>query len=201
MPEPNVEIEEGIEPQHVEDALRILHEAFARKLRHGFRDADDMVRLFHDSVDRTSCYSAIVDGRCLGVLTWSTRGREFYGFSARGLLTRFSPWRALRILFNCLLLLDSPAADELIVESIAVSPAARGLGLGTLLMERAEARALAMDKRLLSLGVIGENEGAIRLYERLGYRITRTMSGFWVRLATDSEVVHRMEKPLAPDGG
>ena len=201
MPEPNVEIKEGIEPQHVEDALRILHEAFARKLRHGFRDADDMVRLFHDGVDRTSCYSAIVDGRCLGVLTWSTRGREFYRFSARGLLTRFSPWRALRILFNSVLLLDSPAADELIVESIAVSPAARGLGLGTLLMERAEARACAMGKRRLSLGVIGENEGAIRLYERLGYRITRTMSGFWVRLATDSEIVHRMEKPLAPGGG
>ena len=197
MPEPNVGIEEGLEPQHVEDALRILHEAFARKLRHGFRDADDMVRLFHDGVDRTSCYSAIVDGRCLGVLTWSTRGREFYRFSARGLLTRFSPWRALRILFNSVLLLDNPAADELIVESIAVSPAARGLGLGTLLMERAEARASAMGKRRLSLGVIGENEGAIRLYERLGYRITRTMSGFWVRLATDSEIVHRMEKPLA----
>ena len=201
MPEPNVEIEEGIEPQYVEDGLRILHEAFARKLRHGFRDADDMVRLFHDGVDRTSCYSAIVDGRCLGVLTWSTRGREFYRFSARGLLTRFSPWRALLILFNSVLLLDSPAADELIVESIAVSPAARGLGLGTLLMERAEARARAMGKRRLSLGVIGENEGAIRLYERLGYRITRTMSGFWVRLATDSEIVHRMEKPLASNDG
>ena len=200
MTEPNVEIAEGIEPQHVEDALRILHEAFAKKLRHGFRDADDMVRLFHDSVDRTSCYSAIVDGRCLGVLTWSTRGREFYQFSARALLTRFSPWRALRILFNSVLLLDTPAADELIVESIAVSPSARGLGLGTLLMERAEARARAMSKRQLSLGVIGENEGAIRLYERLGYRITRTQQGFWVRLATASEIVHRMEKPLPPDG-
>ena len=197
MAEPNVEIVEGIEPQYVEDALRILHEAFARKLRHGFRDADDMVRLFHDSVDRASCYSAIVDGRCLGVLTWSTRGREFYQFSTRALLTRFSPWRALRILFNCLLLLDTPAANELIVESVAISPQARGLGLGTLLMERAEARARTMGKRQLSLGVIGENEGAIRLYERLGYRITRTQQGFLVRLATDSEIVHRMEKPLS----
>ena len=196
MTEPNVEIAEGIEPQHVEDALRIVYDAFDRKLRHGFRDADDLVRLFHDSVDRTSCYSAIVDGRCLGVLTWSTRGREFYQFSARALLTRFSPWRALRILFNSVLLLDTPAADELIVESIAVSPSARGLGLGTLLMERAEARAHELGKRQLSLGVIGENEGAIRLYERLGYRITRTQRGFWVRLATDSEIVHRMEKPL-----
>ena len=144
MAEPNVAIVEGIEPQYVEDALRILHEAFARKLRHGFRDADDMVRLFHDSVDRASCYSAIVDGRCLGALTWSTRGREFYQFSARALLTRFSPWRALRILFNCLLLLDTPAANELIVESVAVSPSARGLGLGTLLMERAHDRQAAV---------------------------------------------------------
>ena len=194
-------ITDGIEPQHVEDALRIVHEAFARKLRHGFRDADDLVRLFHDSVERTNCHSAVVDGRCLGLLTFAVTGREFYRLRAAALFSRFSPWRALRMLFNGLLLIHTPAPDEYYVESISVAPAARGSGLGAALMRRAEEQAVAMGKRRMSLNVIGENEGAIRLYERLGYRITRTQRGSLVRLATGSEIVHRMEKPLASDGG
>ena len=201
QPATQIEIVEGIDQSHIEDALRIAHEAFAKKFRHGFRDADDLVRLFHDSVDRTSCYSAIVDGRCLGLLTFATAEQEFFQLSAGALFTRFPPWRALRIMFNLLLLLDHPKDDEWLVESISVSPASRGLGFGTLLMEQAEARARSMGKRRMSLGVIAENEGAIRLYERLGYRITKTMSSFWVRLATASNSVHQMQKPLTPNDG
>ena len=177
--------------------MRIVHEAFARKLRRGFRDADDLVRLFHDSVERTACHSAVVDGRCLGLLTFAVTGRQFYRLRAAALFGRFSPWRALCMLFNGLLLRYTPAPDEYYVESISVAPAARGSGLGAALMRRAEERAVALGKRRMSLDVIGENEGAIRLYERLGYRITRTQRGFPVRLATGSEIVHRMEKPLA----
>ena len=57
-----------------------------------------------------------------------------------------------------------------------------------------------MGKRTISLGVIGGNEGAIRLYERLGYRTTRTWRGFLVRLASGSAEVRRMEKPVALGG-
>ena len=201
MPEPNVEIVEGIEPQHVEDALRIVYDAFDRKLRHGFRDADDLVRLFHDSVDRANCHSAVADGRCLGLLTFSVTGREFYRMSAVSLFSRFSPWRALRIIFNGILLHGTPRPDEYYVESLSVSAESRGLGLGAALMRQAEEQAAALGKRKMTLDVIGENEGAIRLYQRLGYRIVRTQRGFWVRLATDSEIVHRMEKPLVAGGG
>ena len=201
MTEPNVEIVEGIEPQHVEDALRIVYDAFDRKLRHGFRDADDLVRLFHDSVDCANCHSAVADGRCLGLLTFSVTGREFYRISAVSLFSRFSPWRALRIIFNGILLYGTPGPDEYYVESLSVSAESRGLGLGAALMRQAEEQAVVLGKRKMTLDVIGENEGAIRLYQRLGYRITRTQRGFWVRLATDSEIVHRMEKSLASGSG
>ena len=78
--------------------------------------------------------------------------------------------------------------------SLAVDPAYRGRGVGTALLRKAEERAAAMDKRTMSLGVIGENTGAIRLYERQGYRTTQTWDGYLVRLATGSAEVHRMEK-------
>ena len=195
-----LEIVEGVGQEYVEDALRLGYDAFAKKFRHGFRDGDDLVRLFRDSVDRQSCLSAMVEGKLCGLLAFQIRGQEFYHLNLLSAFTRFSPWRAMRILFNLTLLADDgPKPDEFVVDSLAVDPSYRGLGVGTALMQRAEERARSMGKRTMSLGVIGENEGAIRLYERLGYGTTRTWRGFLVRLATGSTEVHRMEMQIADE--
>ena len=191
-----VKIVERLDEQYVDDALRVVYDAFAKKFRIGFRHADDLRRLFRDSVDRTSCLSALVDGQFAGLLTMRSTGQEFYHLNVGTLFARFSPLRAIRMLLNLLLLADGIQADELMVETLAVDPAYRGMGIGTALLRKAEARARSMGKRTMSLGVIAENEGAIRLYERLGYRRTHTWDGYLVRLATGSAAVHRMEKAV-----
>ena len=192
----NVAIVEGIEAEFIDDALRVAYDAFAKKFRLGFRDADDLIRLFRDSVDTSSCFSATVDGRFAGILTFRAGTREFYHLSLVALFSRFTPVRALRMLGNLLLLSEGVGPDEFIVESLAVDPSIRGLGLGTALMQAAEVKARAMKKRTMSLGVITENHGAIRLYRRLGYTTTKTWDGFLVRLVSGSAAVHRMEKSL-----
>ena len=201
-------VSDGLSAERVEDALRLSYDAFERKFRIGFRDADDLVRLFADSADGTSCLSAESaesdGGALLGVLAFQTDGREFYRMSAMAAFGRFSPIRAVRVLLNlALLYTPRPAPDEFIVDSLAVASSARGLGIGTALMREAERKARRMGKRFMSLGVIGENAGAIRLYERLGYKTTQTQRGFIVRLIVGCDEVHRMEKPLEPenDGG
>ena len=197
-------ITDGIDAKRIEDALRVSYDAFSAKLG-GFRSADDLVRLFRDAADGTSCLSASSDdGGLLGVLTFQTKEKEFYRLNAAALFTRFAPARALRVLFNLSLLAmgQRPAPDEFIVDSLAVARSARGMGVGTALMREAEDKARRMDKRFMSLGVVGENAGAIRLYERLGYAITRTERGFLPRLATGgSDEVHRMEKRLDAGSG
>ena len=192
-----VKVVEGIDEAHVEAALRVAHDAFAEKFRIGFRDADDLVRLFGDSVDPRSCISATVDGQFAGFLAFQASGREFYRLDPMAVFTRFSPLRAIRVLINLVLLADRVRPDEFVVDSLAVDRSARGMGIGTALMRRAEKMARSMGKRTMSLGVIGENDGAIRLYERLGYRTTRSWRGFLIRLASGSEEVRRMEKPTA----
>ena len=193
-----VSIDDGIDADLVEDALRMSYDAFSAKLRFGFRSADDLVRFFADSVDGTSCLSAAANGRLAGFLAFRTAEREFYRVNAAA-LARFPPVRAVRILINLgLLAVDSRVGDdEFVVDSVAVARSARGAGVGTALMRAAETTAIRMDKSVMSLGVIGENAGAIRLYERLGYRVTRTWRGLLPRLATGgSNAVHRMEKRL-----
>ena len=198
MPERDIRIVDGVADDHIRDALRVAYGAFAKKFRIGFRNADDLIRLFHDSLDRTLCYSAEVDGHLLGFLTFKTDGRDFFQLNLMFLFARFWPWQAIRILLNLMLLAGRGARiDEFMVDTVAVSEGSRGLGLGTALMERAEAGARDMGKSKMTLQVIGENSGAIRLYERLGYRTVRTQGGLLVRLAARTSEVRTMEKSLA----
>ena len=163
-----------------------------------FRGADDFVRLFRDSVDARNCFSAIIDGELSGILAFQTAGREFYRLNPMVAFAKFSPLRAGLVIFNLILLAfeDAVGADEFHIDLVAVVPSSRGMGIGTALMLKAEEKAESTGKHTMSLGVIAENEGAIRLYERLGYRTTRTWRGFLVRLASNSTEVRRMEKPI-----
>ena len=59
--------------------------------------------------------------------------------------------------------------DHLWIENIAVVPEAQGQGLGTLLLERTEARARATGRRELRLLTNGKMDVNIALYQRVGF--------------------------------
>lgn len=192
-----VEIHDGIERDQIMDALRISYDAFALKFRIGFRNADDYVRLFHDQVNAQNCITATVNGELSGILTINTRGREFYKFSIVKLFARFNPIRACRILFNLAIMAleGRPSVDVFMVETLVVDSRFRGMGIGTKLLEHAETVAVAFGKRKMVLDVIDENDGARRLYERCGYKVTKTQRGFPLQLV-GTNALHTMEKVL-----
>jgi GNAT superfamily N-acetyltransferase len=61
------------------------------------------------------------------------------------------------------------------IQNVGVVPGHRGLGLGTCLIERALAGFRAAGLRVAALEVTAENGGAVRLYQRLGFRRTKTI--------------------------
>ena len=69
----------------------------------------------------------------------------------------------------------------------------RGTGLGRLLLADAERVAATRRKRVLKLEVRVDNAGAIRLYERRGYRLVGRDAGYYA----DKTDALRYEKPLA----
>lgn len=73
-----------------------------------------------------------------------------------------------RLFFFLKLVKHSLAEREAYIEFIAVSPVARGLGIGTLLLKAAVNRFIP-DYRL-TLTVAAKNEGAHKLYVRKGFR-------------------------------
>jgi ribosomal protein S18 acetylase RimI-like enzyme len=56
------------------------------------------------------------------------------------------------------------------LEALAVSPAARGMGVGSLVIEVTIAEAFSRGARKLGLRALSTNAPAIRLYERAGFR-------------------------------
>ena len=70
--------------------------------------------------------------------------------------------------------------DGLLVENVAVCPAAQGTGIGRGLMEFAEQRAMALGLRRLSLYTNELMVENLAIYARLGYRETgrRTEDGY-----------------------
>ena len=61
------------------------------------------------------------------------------------------------------------------IQNVGIVPGHRGLGLGTCLVERALAGFHARGLRMASLEVTVDNGRAVRLYQRLGFRRTKTI--------------------------
>ncbi len=61
------------------------------------------------------------------------------------------------------------------IQNVGIVPGHRGLGLGTCLVERALAGFRSRGLRAGSLKVTVDNGGAVRLYQRLGFRRTKTI--------------------------
>jgi ribosomal protein S18 acetylase RimI-like enzyme len=72
-------------------------------------------------------------------------------------------------MFVPLLELENLAAGTWYVNAVAAFPDARGLGVGTKLMQWAENRASELGLRGVSLIVSDGNPGARKLYDRIGY--------------------------------
>lgn len=65
--------------------------------------------------------------------------------------------------------LETTVAGTWYINAVATTPAWRGRGIGSSLMGHAERMARESDLAALSLIVAEANEGAVRLYQRLGY--------------------------------
>ncbi|WP_203453522.1 GNAT family N-acetyltransferase [Jiangella aurantiaca] len=85
------------------------------------------------------------------------------------------------------------------IGGFACTPAYRGVGVGRALMERAVARCTEAGATRITLEVITSNAAAVRLYERLGFRTTRTLVGYrWERPEAAGPVPPSVPAPIDP---
>jgi ribosomal protein S18 acetylase RimI-like enzyme len=80
----------------------------------------------------------------------------------------------------CLIGFSSFRAKPLLnIHDIAVSPAARGKGIGRKLLEAVEAEARALGCGKVTLEVRSDNQRAMALYRSVGFKSTEPETYFW----------------------
>lgn len=90
------------------------------------------------------------------------------------------------------------AGDVADVMTIAVAPAARGLGLGCQLLDELVARATAHGAEALLLEVRADNDRARELYDRNGFEVLTVRRRYYQPGDVDALVMRRL---LTPPGG
>lgn len=156
----------------------------------------------HHELSFTRTSFLVVESRPVGMLTATsgeTRRRE--QAATRRVIWRHAGTALPRMaimaaLLSPVLRVQSQVADEtLYVQMVAVLPEWRRRGFGVALMEEAERVARKASRLRVALDVDEDNEPAIGLYRRLGFRAMFRSGRPWI---VDKPATVRMVKELSP---
>jgi [ribosomal protein S18]-alanine N-acetyltransferase len=81
--------------------------------------------------------------------------------------------------------------DELHINTLAVSPAARRQGLATALLEHVLGEAVAAGATKATLEVRASNSAALHLYERLGFHVAARRPNYYTKPEEDGLILWR----------
>ncbi|MCR9120932.1 MAG: GNAT family N-acetyltransferase [Phyllobacteriaceae bacterium] len=153
------------------EAAALYFDAFAAKLAPIMGRDGRAQAFFFDVLDPDFCLSAVSgDGtRLLGLVGFKTADGALTGGGMADLARHYGwlgcVWRGL-----LLTLLERELEPGIfLLDGIAVAPDARGLGIGTALLDAVEKEAVSHGCPTIRLDVIDTNPRARALYERRGY--------------------------------
>jgi [ribosomal protein S18]-alanine N-acetyltransferase len=91
--------------------------------------------------------------------------------------------------------------DEIHINNIAMRPQFRGQGLGTALVRHVLAVGTGLGAKRATLEVRASNEGARRLYERLGFYVAATRRNYYTHPVEDALILWWDQAAPAADPG
>lgn len=168
----------GIPEQFRLIAAELYDEAFGKKLSVAVKNDKDRKQLFNKGLTLKYAISAISNQknqRLLGIAGFQTsEGSLTGGISYRDLLSQLGfvkgSWAA--VIFS--LYERKPKPGQLVMDGIAVHSEARGMGVGSQLLEEIRKYAKQHGYNRVRLDVIDTNPKAKKLYERLGFKAVKT---------------------------
>lgn len=180
-------VEVGIPEGHRLAAAQLYDEAFGQKFMLAIPDAAKRIELFQKHFELKYALAAIMNSDLLGIAGFSTSaGSLTAGIDYGNLLSDLGVLGGHRAALVLSFYERQAVTGELLLDGISVSPASRGLGVGTRLLRGLIDYAATNGYDSIRLDVIDTNDGARKLYERLGFvsikteefEILRGMLGF-----------------------
>jgi len=204
MNDDGILIEHRLPEELREQAAEIFEDAFGEKMRVVVRDSDRRKEFLRRAFVAENCVIARRGDVLLGMAGMSTRSEPHAG-GLMGASWDFRPYRdvlgvvgAIWAVWGNRLADHRPRADEVYVDGIAVSSDARGLGIGTRLLQETTSIARDNGKRFVRLDVIDRNPRAQALYERLGFKVTKVQSFRHKERWVGYGEMISMEQPVPP---
>jgi len=192
-----ITITSTLSKQQQREVAEIFFSSFGRKLSSLWlftQNEGKAVEVLCQSIDFKSGLYAIKDKEVMGFIGLETIGNNYTKLKFSILSKAFGffggLWRYLGYLVYCAFH-GKISKDEMHIDPIAVSEKARGLGIGTRLLDASFALAKSLGKKKIILEVIDTNPEAKKLYERKGFVVTEIeKTGFLTSLAGFTKVVH-----------
>ncbi|WP_273326863.1 GNAT family N-acetyltransferase [Vallitalea guaymasensis] len=145
-------------------------------------------------------FIAEVDGDIIGLmlLRWvGQRKQNSRQLKFSQLVKKYGFIPTIKTMAKIIILNHDPKKGEIYIEHIAVSEKARGLGIGSILIEKAFNTAKSMkDIHKVGLAVIEENNRAHKLYKRLGFQDVRKITTSLGKWAVGVYQYTEMEKAI-----
>lgn len=184
-------------PEGTEERVAELYwDAFGRKLGPALNPPGTARGFIAAHLHHDRGIAALVDGEVVGVAGYQLGGRALTRGGTRDVLATYGSFRGLPRLLLLALLSRTPAAHELVMDGIAVSPECRGRGIGSLLLTEVAAVAADHGCRRIRLDVIDVNPRARALYERHGFTAARTEHTPYLRGLMGFSAVTTMYRPV-----
>lgn len=170
-----VDLIHGIPESMRATAARLYEDAFGSKFAVAIPAGENRTALLEDSLNLAYAFGAVADNELVGLAGYKTADGSLTDRMDYQLLTKHAglwrgTWAALVFGFYE----RSLQPDQLLMDGIVVGSALRGQGVGTCLLDKLARFAKAEGFRSVRLDVIDTNPHARRMYERNGFRATRT---------------------------
>jgi ribosomal protein S18 acetylase RimI-like enzyme len=185
-------------PDHLRDAAVDLYwQAFGSKLGR-VMGPDGSARAFIGRVLRGNHAITALDdqGALLGMAGFKTYEGSFAGGEVADVRAVYGAIGAAWRLPLLWMLSDDAPSEHFLLDGICVAQAARGLGVGTALMQAIETEGRGRGYAAVRLDVVDGNIRAKELYHRLGYRVEKVQDIGLLRFVYGFRSTTTMVKPL-----
>jgi ribosomal protein S18 acetylase RimI-like enzyme len=196
-----VTIFHGLHPQLRPQAARLYWEAFGGKLGRVLGPDERALRFFQRVIRGDLCFSAVGDGgELIGIAGYKTPAGSFAGGSWDDLTYVYGRWGGRwrgGVLWTQGREVDN---DRFLIDGICVAKAHRGKGVGSMLLAALYREAAELGYGSVRLDVVQDNFRARALYERQGFRATKTEELGMLRFLFGFASSTTMVRPLAGPG-
>ena len=166
------EIRVGLDARYKDEFIRLFCDTFPEIIVPVFGSVERCTQLLERSLANDRILMAISDERLAGFAGLHYSRREWFNPSLCQLLATMR-WGIFRVMVMGIILFRRPKLDTLHLDTLAVHPDMRGQGIGTQLVDAVVALATAEGKRFVTLEVEDINPRAKRVYERLGFVVSK----------------------------